>query len=91
MNDEIEEIDEYREPQRIPTTQQRVALMRAMDTRNFKKTIELKLSLDEVKILDALASKEGMSRILFASMILKDIIFKSGYFLSGDRLVSPVR
>lgn len=73
------------------TTQQRVSTFRAKSRANFQKTIEVKLSLDDTAILDALASKEGMSRILFVSLILKKVVFESGYFLSGGKLYSPTR
>lgn len=71
------------------TTQQRVATYRAKNRVNFKKTIELQLSLDECAILDALASNHGMSRVLYTSLHLKQMIINSGYFLSGGKLYSP--
>lgn len=71
------------------TTQQRVSTFRAKDRANLKKTIEAKLSLDEIAILDALASNEGMSRILYVSLVLKHLVQSSGYFLSGGKLYSP--
>lgn len=73
------------------TTQQRVAFMRAKDTRHHKRTIEVKLSVDEVKILDALASNAGMSRVLFTSNLLKKFIFHSPYFLRHDGSIASSR
>jgi hypothetical protein len=80
------EIEEYIEPRRVLTIQQRVANFRAKDRINFKKTIEVKLSVDECAILDAIASQQGMSRVLLASTILKTHILSSPYFISGGKL-----
>lgn len=70
------------------TTQQRVARYRAKNLFNSEKTIEIRVSENERAILDALASQAGMSRVLYISQVLKDAIYKSGYFISGGKLHS---
>lgn len=69
------------------TTQQRVSNYRAKSILNDEKIIEVKLSRYDVSILDALASNSGVSRILFVSSVLRDVIMNSGYFISGDKLL----
>lgn len=71
------------------TVQQRVANSRNNRRSDFKKTIEIQLSLDEVAILDALASKRGLHRVFLTSLIVKEAILNSGYFISGGSLITP--
>ncbi len=66
---------------------ERVAKYRAKNRLQSKKTIEAQLSLSEVALLDALAIKENMSRSLLTSLILKDVLFKCGFFLSNGQLI----
>lgn len=71
------------------TTQQRVSFYRANNTNHGVKTIEVKLNRDEIAILDAIASNDGMSRVLLVSLLVKQMILDSGYFISGGRLITP--
>lgn len=71
------------------TTQQRVSFYRANNQNNGIKTIEVKLNRDEVAILDAIATNDGMSRVLLVSLLVKNLIKGSGYFISGGRLITP--
>lgn len=70
------------------TAQQRVAKYRANAFYKKQKTIEVRLSFDECAILDSLASKLGISRVLFVSTFLKKTIFESSYFLKDDKFFS---
>lgn len=70
------------------TTQQRVAKYRENTFYKKQKTIEVRLTFDECAILDALASKIGISRVLFVSTLLKKTIFESPYFVKDDELCS---
>jgi len=71
------------------TAQQRVSSYRAKSLINGEKTIEVKLKKFEIEILDAIASKEGISRVLLTSLVLRKVIIESGYFISGGKLISP--
>lgn len=71
------------------TAQQRVSSYRAKSLINGDKTIEVKLKKFEIDILDAIASKEGMSRVLLTSLVLRKVISESGYFISGGKLITP--
>lgn len=64
----------------------RVNALRMRMRENKMRTIELKLNLNEISILDAIASYQGISRVLFVSLLVKEYIHNSPYFVSGDKI-----
>lgn len=87
-DDEIEN-DEIEHERRPLTVQQRVSRFRSKDRLDGYRTIEIKLKKDEIDILDAIARDKGISRVFLSSLILRDLISKSGYFISGGKLIAP--
>lgn len=68
------------------TNRERVSNHRAIQKSKNLKIVEVTMPHESVIILDALASKNGCSRSLFISTLIRTFISESGYTMINNKL-----